>query len=221
MARCVWGRRRGYRRQGRRALALWLLMPLLVVLFLFVEMQLAPLIETAAAQKAHSTALRAMTEAVNRTVAGYQDACDYQTLMHIERDSDGRITLLAPDTMLLNELITETVGAIETDLNSIGKQKLSLPLGSVTGSPLFAALGPEISFGFRVLGAPSVAVEDDFTSAGINQVRHRIYLTVTSELRVIVPFSRASSEVTTTVLLCEGIIVGYTPEAYFELNAGQ
>lgn len=211
-----WGRRRGYcRRRWRR---LWFFLLPLALIFLLVEIQLSPLIEAATAQRAHSVALRAMTEAVNETVTVYQPACDYQQLMHIERDGEGRITLIAPDTMLLNELISATVTAIESALSEIGEQRLSLPLGSITGSSLFSALGPDLHVRFRMIGAPSVEIADDFTAAGINQVRHRIYLTVSSELRLIAPFTAASSEVSTTVLLCEGIIVGYTPEAYFELH---
>lgn len=213
-----WGRGGRYGRKRRLRRVFLLLIPLLLALLVLAELRLSPLIEESAARRAHSAALTVITQAVEQQMADYSQACDYQQLMHIERDDQGRITLLVPDTMLLNRLITDVVEGINQGLESGSRQQLSLPLGAMTGSRLFSSLGPELHFRFRAQGTPSVSIEDDFSSAGINQVRHRIYLRVDSDIRVMVPFARSGDTVSATVLLAEGIIVGYTPDTYVELG---
>lgn len=218
MRRRKWGRGGRYGRGRRSGRALLLVFPLILALLVLTELRLAPLIEESAARHAHSAALTAITQAVDQQMAAYSQVCDYQQLMHIERDSQGRITLLVPDTVLLNSLIVDVVEGINQGLEASSRQQLTLPLGAVTGSRLFSSFGPELRFRFRAQGTPSVSVEDDFSSAGINQVRHRIYLRVDSDIRVMVPLARRGETVSATVLLAEGIIVGYTPDTYVNLG---
>ena len=217
MAKSCWRKQRisGLRRQKKRLLLVVLFLAALVFV---AEWQLTPTIHTVALQQAHNTALSAINQVVQEEIAQQPESFDYQNLMHIERDGEGRITLLVPDTMLLNSLVATMVVEIKDSLDEITQQKLSLPLGAVTGSSILADLGPEIRFGFRTQGVPVVSVEDDFISAGINQVRHRIFLRVESEIWVVVPFFKDTSTVTATVLLSEGIIVGYTPDTYVDLS---
>lgn len=206
-------KRRYARGRGKLVLALLIIVSLLIL----IDRQFAPLIEAAAAKEAHNLAFAAVNQAVVRQIEAYDTASDYRQLMHIERDSDGRITLLAPDTMLINNLIADVSLEVEQALDQVAGSKFSLPLGAITGSKMLSTLGPEIRFGFRSVAAPEVSVVDDFTSAGINQVRHRIYVQVEAALRVIAPFSREDDTVTATVLLAEGIIVGYTPDTYVNI----
>lgn len=221
MARSSWRRAKRVGRKRPLWQKLLLLLPFLLAVVLFIEWQMAPLIGTVALQQAHSKTLAAMTQAVGDQIRAEAESLDYQQLMHIERDSEGRITLLVPDTMRLNAFIADVVVNIESAMEALMHQKISLPLGAVSGSALLADLGPEIKYGFRYQGLPRVEVEDDFVSAGINQVRHRIYLRVESDIRVVVPFTSNTSTVSATVLLSEGIIVGYTPDTYVSLDGLQ
>lgn len=210
-----WGRsRRRSRAGGKLVLALLILLSL----FILLERQLAPLIEQEAAKEAYNLAFAAINKSIARQIEAYAGLSDYQRLMHIERDDSGRITLLAPDTMLLNSLVNAVALDVEQSLDEAAGSKFSLPLGAATGSKLLAALGPDLRFGFRAAAAPQVTVVDDFISAGINQVRHRIYVQVETKLRVIAPFAREDEKVTATVLLAEGIIVGYTPDTYVNIS---
>ena len=70
-------------------------------------------------------------------------------------------------------------------------------------------------------GAPQAELRDSFTAAGVNQTRHSIYLELSCGIRVISPFSRQELLVSTTMLLAEGIIVGYVPDTYLSIDQGQ
>jgi len=191
---------------------------LAVALVLLAEWKLAPVVSSVALQQAHSRVLTEITRTVGEQVQRQEETLSYRQLMHIERDDDGRVALLVPDTMRLNAFMAEVVTGMEETLTELTRQKVSLPMGALTGSALLADWGPELRYGFRFQGVPEVEVKDEFLSAGINQVQHRIYLDVAVELRIIVPFSHRTDTVTATVLLSEGIIVGYTPDTYLNLT---
>ena len=196
-----------------------LLLPafLLAGCFLLMESTMGPLLMTAAQEQARTQALIALTEAASRQIEQC-GADDYRQLISVERDENGRVSLLIPNTPLYNSLIAAVALDAADSLERLSKQKIGLPMGAASGSVLLSGLGPDINFRLRVLGTPSVRVEDEFTDAGINQVRHRIWLELSADVRVLAPFSRSTSTVTATVLLAESVIVGYTPETYVELR---
>ena len=210
-----WGRSR--RRLGFKQKLMFLLV-FAAALVLAVECALAPVIENVALQQAHNKTVLNMNRAVQHQLQQRGDTFDYQELMHIERDEEGHITMLAPQTQVINQLVTDIVLEMETQFSLLNEQKLSVPLLSLFGSRLFASRGPELPVYFRSLATPNISIKDEFSSAGINQVRHRIYAEICTTVQIVVPFSSYSTQVSSTVLLAEAIIVGYTPETYVEFS---
>lgn len=221
MGLSAWGKRglRGWGGwRGRIAVRLLpLLLTLAALLMLLAEHSLSPLLLIAGQEQARTRALAALTAAAQRQIA-QTGAGDYRQLVTVERDEAGRVTLLLPDTALYNALIDGITLDAAASLEELSRQRLSLPAGAVTGSALLSGMGPELRFRLRVLGTPTVRVRDELTTAGINQVRHRIWLEVGAELRLLAPFSRETASVTAEVLLAEGVIVGCTPETYVALS---
>ena len=215
-----WGRS-GLRGRGGRRRAVRMLLPLLLAaVFMLLEAAFAPPLLAAAQEQARARALTALTEAAGRQIEK-NGADDYRELVWIERDENGRAALLLPNTPLYNALIHDITLDAAAALEQLSRQKLRLPAGIATGSALLSGLGPDIPFRIRVLGTPDVRVEDDLTAAGINQVRHRVWLDISAEIRVLAPFSRETAEVHAVVLLAEGLIVGYVPDAYLGLDSGE
>lgn len=64
------------------------------------------------------------------------------------------------------------------------------------------------------MGMVDVNFGTEFEHAGINQTRHRVYLIVNTEAKVIVPFNSSNMHVTTYLPVAETIIVGKIPENY-------
>lgn len=85
----------------------------------------------------------------------------------------------------------------------------------------FRGAGPSISFKLLPYGSVVVDVANEFTSAGINQTLHRIVLTVSAGLSIVLPLSSVNA----TVQSGRGggrdpIIVGGVPERYATYGAG-
>ncbi|MDO4581358.1 MAG: sporulation protein YunB [Bacillota bacterium] len=213
--------KRPRKQKKRRRTRLLLALMMLAALLLLAEWQLSPIIARQARTQAHNAALTMLSGAVETQLAQNSACADYRQIMHIGYDQQGRIAMLTPDTMLLNQLIADIVLDAERRFAAAGGGRLSLPLGAALGSKLFADLGPELHVGFRTVGAPMLELRDDFVAVGINQTRHRIYLDLSAEISVTVPFERESFAVATTVLLAEGIIVGIVPDTYVSVTPKQ
>ena len=80
--------------------------------------------------------------------------------------------------------------------------------------------GPSISFKLLPYGSVVVDVANEFTSAGINQTLHRIVLTVSAGLSIVLPLSSVNATVQSGVVVAETIIVGGVPERYATYGAG-
>ena len=118
----------------------------------------------------------------------------------------------------LNTLVAGLIEDIDSALNNLGEQELTVPLMSVTGSKLLSSIGPDIPIHISGIATPSVKLSDSFVSAGINQTKHSIYLEVEAELQVAVPFQQETCTVATKVLLAEGIFIGDVPETFLQLD---
>ena len=91
-------------------------------------------------------------------------------------------------------------------------------MGSFFGSKLFAGMGPDINIKMKTSGSLDTDLRSEFTSAGINQTLHRIYLEVKCKVTILTPFETIDEEIYNQVLLAEGLIVGDVPNSYYNLE---
>lgn len=61
-------------------------------------------------------------------------------------------------------------------------------------------------------------LKSEFSSAGINQTLHRIYLQIKCNVVILTPFSSVDESITSQVLLAEAVIVGDVPATYYNLE---
>ncbi|MCQ2400144.1 MAG: sporulation protein YunB, partial [Clostridia bacterium] len=95
---------------------------------------------------------------------------------------------------------------------------IPVPIGSFTGIGILSGLGSEIKI--PVASVQNVVCEfsSEFTSKGINQTLHRVYLTVTATCNVILPSKNKETVSETDILLCENLIIGEIPSVYLNQN---
>ena len=208
---------RRYKRKKPTTKWLILLLMFSIIFILLAESRMSPVISAIARQRAHTVAMDLIQETVNEHFASMSSSA-YQEIMYVEKDNDGRIILMMPDTIKINMLVSSLVMNIEKRLLAIESESLNIPLGVVTGSKIFAGLGPKIKVRTRPISAIHIEILDDFIEAGINQTRHRIWLQISTIMTIAVPFNKSDIDVSTSVLLCEGIIIGPIPNTYFNFT---
>ncbi|AFV12023.1 sporulation protein YunB [Thermacetogenium phaeum DSM 12270] len=182
------------------------------LLLLFVlEHNLKPTIREIAEAQARWIATEAVNNAVKQKIA---DSVDYHELIAVQKDAEGRIVLMQPNIVRINQLASETTLAINDALKELSEEKFSIPVGQVLGSQLLANYGPHIRVSIYPVGTVNTTVTDHFEEAGINQTRHRLYLNIQSRVKVVVPLITSQVKVSAQVPVTDTIIVGQVPDAY-------
>jgi sporulation protein YunB len=187
---------------------------LLIKGFWIMEKNLRPAILSIAQVKANMLAIDAVNRAIVEEVTR---GISYQDLISIKQDETGKITMAQINTMEINRLMAETTLATQKILEQIGKEPIKIPLGEVFDSYLLATYGPGIPVKLIPAGRVNTSLTDLFEEAGINQVRHKIYLEVFTEIRIVIPFISDIIEVHTTVPLTDALYPGEVPETVINL----
>ena len=81
-----------------------------------------------------------------------------------------------------------------------------------------AGRGPAVKIQISSIGTVETDLRSEFTSQGVNQTLHRLYLEVKCKVNILTPFKDTEKEITNQVLLLENVIVGKIPETYYNFN---
>ena len=129
-------------------------------------------------------------------------------------EQNGKITSISLNAKSANKIHSLIATKLNSELSKEDYQTFSIPLGNLTGIPLFSGRGFNIPLKIVPLGAADTDIVSDFSDAGINQTKHSVYVTVSAKLKLMTPFTSSVTEVTTKVPLTETVIVGDTPHLY-------
>jgi len=183
----------------------------LLTSFLLIDWGIKPTIIAMSEAKVEYIAVLAMNNAVSQILGGN---IKYTDLTDVLTDKNGKITMIQYNTILINTLARETSTLAQNEIRSLGAEGISVPLGSVTKSKLLSGRGPDIDVKIIPVGSVSTDFTDEFRQAGINQTRHRIFLLLKTQVRIVVPLGSNVINVSTKVPIAETIIVGDVPDSY-------
>ena len=99
-------------------------------------------------------------------------------------------------------------------LDYLEETQTEVPLGTVFAPNLFTGMGPRVKVGLAGLAQMEAQFVSAFTSAGINQTRHRILIEVHAGFRILTPFGGEDREIVSTYPVTDTVIVGTVPERY-------
>ena len=138
-------------------------------------------------------------------------------LIHVERDENGNIKYLEPDSRLINKLVLEFMTEVNDTYNLDDTQAVKVDLGVITGSKILSQLPFTVKVKVQPLSLTRFQYETEFETQGINQTRYCVYCTINSQVRILAPFTDKVSEINRRFLLAEAIIVGDVPGNYVEV----
>lgn len=142
----------------------------------------------------------------------------YDELYSIEKDNNGNITMIKSNIIPINEIISDVAIKIQEEINKRGRENIEIALGSFTGFKLLAGRGPGIKIVISSIGNVETNLKSEFSSQGINQTLHRVYLEVKCEVSILTPFKDLKQNIVNQVLLMENVIVGNIPNTYYNLE---
>jgi sporulation protein YunB len=139
-------------------------------------------------------------------------------LLSIEKNQAGDVVLIKVNTMEIGRLETMAVAAVQSEIKAISEEEIRIPLGQVLGSRVFAAWGPAIRVRVVPMARAGAEITDRFESAGINQVKHCVYLNADVQLRVMLPLASSFVSVKSSVPLTTVILPGKVPVTYVDIR---
>lgn len=182
--------------------------------FIYVDTSLRPTITVLAETKALELANRSINKAVGEIV---KDKISYSDLMNTKLDSDGKITMIQANTIMMNKIASDVALQIQDELKQVKTTTSYIPIGTALGSPILAKYGPQLKVSIEPIGTVSVDFKTNFESSGINQSRHSIYLQAKTQVKVVIPLTTTTKEVKAQIPICETIIVGDVPNSYVNI----
>ena len=120
-----------------------------------------------------------------------------------------------------NRLQSAIIDEVLEKLSEVTTKELSVPVGTLLGSPFLSGRGPLIRVRMQSVGSSSAHFENTFTSAGINQTKHQIYLVVDVYVSILLPGFSTTTKLSNTYSVAETVIVGSVPDNYTYFSNGE
>lgn len=209
---------RARRRLPAAFLPLLLSLAVSVGFFRYLSIQMRPLIVTLATSKVTNMISLAISEETDNSIADEQLV--YRDFVDMELGDSGQVTSLSFRTADGTEFKRAVIERLVTRLEEIDSDSLSIPLGNLTNVLLFSALGPSVRVRIQSVGDVSANFKNEFTSAGVNQTRHSVYLVIAVTVYLLIPGEIVQVSTTEQVCVAETIIVGQVPDTYLNLQNG-
>ena len=199
---------------ARQRAGVWLTLLTLALLAAAVSLlwHLKPVMTSMATARVSNTVNRIVSAAVNEAVENGQ--IDYGNFVIFDKDDTGHITALRSNVAEVNRMQGQIADEILHRLSEISTSELEIPLGTLTGSALLAGRGPSLFVRMQAVGSASATFRNQFTSAGINQTRHQIFLDVDVYMSILLPGMKTSLKVSNEIAVAETVIVGGVPDTY-------
>ncbi len=195
----------------KKRFLLWIIALLILIIYTFnyIDRNIRPSIIAISEIKAKQVT----TQAINNTIkTKIKNDIDYEDLIFVHYDNEGKVTLMQANTMLMNSVASEVALEVQNELKQISESTIKVPLNNAFNTDLIRL--PSINIQIIPQGSVIVDFATEFESTGINQTRHRVYIIVTTDVKLIVPLVSENITITTNIPIAETIIVGEVPEQY-------
>ncbi|MFU1797088.1 sporulation protein YunB [Paenibacillus azoreducens] len=209
-------RSRGVNNQSSRR-KVWLIgtlvLSILLLQFLaYVENHMKPPIMHLAKIRMKQIGTDAINEAIASQVAKGEDA---QQLIDWKMDSSGKVSGFMLNAAEHMKITSDTFKVVQDTLQNKHMLSESIPLGQALGSPILASFGPNIPIRIEPQGAVKVDLNTREKDAGINMVLVEVYIHVTVEVAVVIPFDMEPEVIDTEIPVSYLMVVGDVPMYYY------
>lgn len=165
--------------------------------------------------KCKELANSAIATAINEQLKGSVDNKNY---ISVQRNNNNEIISIETNTEEINKLQAEIKTKINKALKNIPDERVYVPIGTLSGITFLSGRGPDIILKLHQLSVVNSKIISEFSSAGLNQTRHRLLLKVSIEITAIIPFNSTDVVVSNDYIVSETVIVGEVPNGYITTN---
>ncbi len=164
-----------------------------------------------AKSRAREIALITINEAISENMSGNISYSDFAKFTY---SADGNVTSIENNLTKISKHSADLALVIGKAIRGISKEKLSIPLGTLSGVDILYGMGPDITIEIKPYGNAKAELKTDFYSSGINQTVFELTADISVGISVLMPTIRTGETITTSVPVASTVIVGNVPESY-------
>lgn len=183
---------------------------LLILAFHLANMALRPFLEKTSVYYAKVCAEETLNLMAEQVFA--ENRSMVEGIVRIQTNESGETVSATLDSFALGLLKEQISSGFIKSMGDPEVCTISVPMGTLSGYPLFSGVGPPVNLRIVCAGAPSAEIESKFESAGINQTKYSVKLKYRISLYAILPLAVSEVEATYEIPVCEVILVGSVPE---------
>ena len=218
---------------------------IIIILFSLwlIDRGIRPALMDIAELKTTEFATRTINSAVKST-----EQMNFDDLIEMEMDNNGNVATLGWKSDVVNEALRTATERAEYFLYGMNKGKeldvddpdldpiefgdsveeladkdptvVEVPLGQATGNTVLANLGPKVPVHFEIVGNLQSDVVHEVKEFGVNAALFEIYIPVTVNMQIVIPFSTTTTEISTKVFVDSRVIMGDVPEFFSDGDGG-
>lgn len=160
-----------------------------------------------------------ISQASNKTISNNISSIDYNKLITITYSSTNEVSSITANSEIINELGNNLANQTQNEINNLSSLGIKIPIGTFSGIPFLIGKGGNISISLNPIGSVIYRFYTSFTSAGINQTSHKIYLSLESQTSLNLPFKMEIINKKVDFLISECLIVGKVPSFYVNITS--
>src|SRR5690625_80216 len=200
-------------------LLLWTLFIFFIIIYLtltLIDKGIRPTLMNIANEKTIEFATRTINSAVKST-----ENISFDDLVDIQMDNNGNVATLGWNSEAVNRALRSATERAEYFLYGMNKGQqfdvddpdlepiefgdsvgdlaakdptvVEIPIGQATGNTVLANLGPKIPVHFEIVGSLQSDVVHEVKEFGVNAALLEIYIPVSVNIRIVVPFSTSTA----------------------------
>ena len=203
-----------HRRLQRFICSLFVLLLAACVAFLMFRSRYRDVIRELAQTQVKNTTSDLTNDAIAKQIA--DGVIQYDRIVYFEKDLNGRITALKTNMSEVNRLKTDILNIINDEILALDTSDIGIPLGSLFLPEFLSGKGPAIPVHILSIRNSDATFVSDFSQAGINQTLHKLTMTVSVDVAVLVLGETSSFTINSEVVVAETVIVGDVPETFLQ-----
>jgi len=199
----------------RRKMKCIIFLLITALILVVLTMRVSTLFNSLAQSKARFEATYAINKVIGETTV---DSKTYSDIIIKEYDGEGKITAVSTDSALINRMQSEISARLIERFRENNQYYITLSIANILGMRTITGFGPKVPI--KISPSPNVSIkfDDSFVSAGINQTKFAVNITVEAEMMVsAIPF-RTSVGVERTIPVAQVVLVGSVPDTFADFN---
>lgn len=202
------------RKRKRLAIAISSIILLVAVVVVYIRFVVTPVVKTVAEEKVRALTVSTVNAAVTSVLEAEPSFVDMVEYGH---DANGDLNSIKINATRVNAVMQRSVQKTQNGLSDMISSGVNIPVGSVSGITFLSGKGPNLNVAVIPVGSVDARLRSEFSEIGINQTIHKIYLSLDSTIKIIIPGAGNTIKSSSEVLLVESVIIGKVPDTY--LNA--